>query len=384
MKIRLTFLLFSAVNALSGSVANIEADAEVAAWHNRRNADLTFSFYDRDGDRWVDSEEWRARCRRPDQFKFLDENGDCRVSLQEFCSSVKLRTYDHPAVVYKNVTYKQIGDWRGLMDIYMPVEKRWLRVPVVVFIHGGGWQFGQKEDVIPVGWKQNFELKYFTAAGFAVAAIDYRLCKFDLEHTVMFDCVVDCKDAVRFLAKEGNRFGLAEERIIVFGGSAGGHLAQLVVLSPPDAFPGDEMLRGISVQPIGGISRYGPSDFTDFTLFDADSMGKFLERFRNRLFLEGESSERIKYNQRLLSPISYLKKGSPPMLFMHGNRDRLIPYKQMLRMQSAALEIGADMRFVTVGNAGHGWKHERGDGPIDPGPNVLARMPVEFAVTLIK
>ncbi len=80
--------------------------------------------------------------------------------------------------------------------------------------------------------------KALLAEGFCIVSVDYRLARKDTP-VRMRDCVIDSKDAVRFLVKNRETLHIDSERVFVFGDSAGGHIAQMLLLSPPGSLAGD-------------------------------------------------------------------------------------------------------------------------------------------------
>ena len=148
-----------------------------------------------------------------------------------------------------------------------------------------------------------------------------------------------------------------------------------------DQFPGDETLLGNDVQPIAGISWYGPSDFTDVKLFETDFSDKNADRFGARI--AGSDSNYAKNPQAFeeMSPTSWIKKDSPPMLVMQGNRDSTIPLAHATHLKEKADEIGADVEMVIVKNAGHNWRKAGGDP--EPGKEEIQRMTAEYALQQI-
>ncbi|MFA5688270.1 MAG: alpha/beta hydrolase [Kiritimatiellales bacterium] len=279
--------------------------------------------------------------------------------------TINIRSYPRSAPVYRNVLYKQTNDWFGLIGIYMPNENAQKPVPVIVWFHGGGWQLGAKEDI------DTLVLEEMTGRGFAVVSVGYRLCNFDPDNVLIHDCVTNCKDSIRFLVKNAEKYSFDSERIAVWGGSAGGHLAQMTALSPPESFPGDPSLLPHSVQPAAGISWFGPSDFVHYQLFDLASDAAYHHRWRNRIFIAGTSPEEVIRIKQEISPVLYMKKDSPPMMFALGDTDRTISYRQMELMQSRAEEVTASFRFLTVANAGHGWKKDAEYNPVPVKPEIV-------------
>src|SRR5262249_453315 len=99
-----------------------------------------------------------------------------------------------------------------LLDLYLPAKPAKKPLPVVLWIHGGGWKNGSKE---------NCPLTWLAAAGDAGASLDYRLIPWS-RWPAQLD---DCRDAVRWLRAHADKYGLAPNHVVASGGSAGGHLA---------------------------------------------------------------------------------------------------------------------------------------------------------------
>ena len=126
-------------------------------------------------------------------------------------------------------------------------------LPLVIWVHGGGWQNGSKDACPPLR-------RGYVARGYAVASINYRLSG----HAVFPAQIEDCKAAVRWLRARAPEYGLDPDRFGVWGSSAGGHLAALLGTS------GDvkEFERGAHLDQSSRVQavcdEYGPTDFTVF------------------------------------------------------------------------------------------------------------------------
>ena len=173
----------------------------------------------------------------------------------------------------------------------------------------------------------------------------------------MRDCVIDSKDAVRFLAKNADSLGLDRDQFYVLGDSAGGQIAQMLLLSPSDSLTGDVELTDVPYQILAGVSWYGPCDFEDMSLFNYDDRPNFNDRFGPRILGGVEVSPEDKLRlYREMSPVQYLKKDSPPLLMIQGNKDTTIPVKHAYRMEKRAKEIQAPVKTLIVKNSGHNWR----------------------------
>ncbi|MEP2775912.1 MAG: alpha/beta hydrolase [Luteolibacter sp.] len=276
---------------------------------------------------------------------------------------------------FLNVIYKQVDGRQIRMDIYLPPgEKSEAAAPVIYYVHGGGWAAGSKAKgglplMLPV-------FRQLAEKGFVCVSIDYRLYK-PGNGVLMRDCVTDAVDGLRFLKKEAKQYGIDPDKIVVWGDSAGGQLAQMLALADPKTFPGDESLAEFDVQPIAGISWYGPTDFTDTKLFKVDSSDKEPDRFGSRITgTEGGYAENPKAYEEM-SPYFWISKQSPPMLLIQGDKDTTIPLAHAPHLKEKADKIGADVTMMIVKNAGHNWRKVGGE--IEPSLEEIQRITADFA-----
>src|ERR1700728_3201649 len=122
----------------------------------------------------------------------------------------------HGEQIKGNIVYARRLTGNLHLDLYMPATPA--PHPVVIWIHGGGWKFGDK------GWM--LYLRKLTRQGFAIASIQYRL-----SGTAKYPAAIhDCRDALHWLEKNGSTSALPPRHIFLSGASAGGHLAAFVAL----------------------------------------------------------------------------------------------------------------------------------------------------------
>ncbi|MDF7806367.1 alpha/beta hydrolase [Pontiellaceae bacterium B12219] len=274
-----------------------------------------------------------------------------------------------------DVTYKQVGNRQLKMDIYMPPAGKTSAAPVLYYVHGGGWAAGSKDKGGLPLMRPVFE--QVAEKGFVCVSIDYRLCKKN-SGIIMRDCVVDAMDGLRFLKQHAAQFGIDPDRIVVWGDSAGGQLAQMLTLADPKTFIGDASLSEFDVFPRAGISWYGPTDFTDVNLFITDLSDKNPDRFGFRITGEEGGFAKFPEAYQEMSPINWIKKDSSPLLLMQGDTDSTIPYAHAPHLKKKADAIGADVEMVIVKHAGHNWRKAGGDP--DPGVAEIQRMTAEYAI----
>ncbi|MCX6854535.1 MAG: alpha/beta hydrolase [Verrucomicrobia bacterium] len=274
-----------------------------------------------------------------------------------------------------NVLYKKAPEEDLYLDLYYPTTKQSTKLPVVIYTHGGGWATGSKQGIASGGFSELYMT--LLSKGFAVAAVNYRLYQKD-GTVAMRDCVIDAKDAVRYLAKNSESLGLDPMRCLVHGDSAGGHLAQMLLLSSPESLPGDPALAAVNYQMIAGVSWYGPCDFEKSDLFNADDRPDFRDRFGPRILKPDTDAKNKLTLYREMSPIQYLKKSGPPLLMIQGDKDTTIPVKHAHYMKEEAEATGAPVEIMIIKNAGHNWREV--DATIQPSRNAIVERTVSFLV----
>lgn len=257
-----------------------------------------------------------------------------------------------------DITYKTTGQGPLRLDLHYPVTpKPDAGYPLVVFTHGGGWAAGSK--AIGDRGVRYLGVSALTKQGFCVASVEYRLCTKDGGIT-MRDCVTDAKDAMRYLAKNAANLSLDVQRVFTWGDSAGGHIAQMLLLSSPESFPGDPALADAEYQLVGGVSWYGPCDFEKTELFNPDGRAGFRDRFGARIIKAGADENTKLATYREVSPVNYLRSDSPPLLMLQGDKDTTIPVHHAHYMKERADAVKAPVEIIIVHNAGHNWREEGG------------------------
>ena len=226
-----------------------------------------------------------------------------------------------------------------LMDILRPQNPSATPRPAVLFLHGGGWENGDKED--------HTVAALLASNGFVAATINYRLSG----EATFPAAVEDSKCAVRYLRAHAARYGIDPDRIGAMGSSAGGHLAMLTGCADEKAgLEGSGGWQDVSSRVKAVVSYFGPSDFTvgemGVETASVDLVQKFL----------GGTSEGKPELYRRASPITYVSPNAPPLLLIHGDRDNVVPIEQSERMLRAYREAGRNAKMIRVEGAGHGFQ----------------------------
>ncbi|MCC9654564.1 alpha/beta hydrolase [Rhodopirellula halodulae] len=273
------------------------------------------------------------------------------------------------------VVYKSVGRKDLKLDLYYPTSKRSEECPVVVFTHGGGWAAGNRYKAARGSFALVFQR--LIKKGFAVAPVSYRLAKKN-SGVAIRDCVIDCKDAIRYLAKHSETFQIDPNRVFVMGDSAGGHIAQMLLLTSPEQLPGEVPLAKTHYRMVAGVSWYGPCDFENLDLFNHDDRADFRDRFAARILNSnsGPTEKLVRYRE--VSPINYINEDSPPLLMIQGDKDTTIPVKHAYYMKKKADAVGAPIEIMIIKNSGHNWR--RVDADIDPSRETIIERTVQFLV----
>ena len=321
-----------------------------AADYDTTFAQRSMDRYDTDGDQLVSEEEAGKQWIR---YGKLDQDGDGALSLEEM-KKLPQAYLKHDGKRYLNLCYKQTAEEDLYVDLYLPRKAGKKPAPLLYYTHGGGWSAGSKHGI--AGGSFSSVATALLEEGFAVASVNYRLCKKGRSVT-MYECLEDCKDGLRFLIKDAKKYGIDPNAVYPFGDSAGGHLAQMMTLSSAESFVGDPSLAGVRYRVKAGVSWYGPSDFTRNELFSLDGVTDKRNRFLGRIFKPGEEVNKDAQRVKEISPIYYLSADTPPLYMMQADKDACIPVHHAYEMKKKADAVGADFGSVVVKDAGHNWRN---------------------------
>lgn len=288
-----------------------------------------------------------------------------------FCAMANITSaaIDNIGTEYIDVTYKTVDGVDLKLDIYRPDTNA--TTPVVIYTHGGGWVTGDKGSAA-VGYKSTV-ISNLLEQGVSVVSVQYRYAS---NGNVMADCVIDAKDACRFMTQNASTYNINKDQMATFGDSAGAHIAMLVALSGNTyiAFEGDSSLSSYSnYQIVGCAAWYGPVSFR--TQFNEDEFwtlgGRFLSGFGTRIFGTETDSSAITAAQVIVSPTRYYDASSVPLTLVHGNMDTTIPIYHMYGMMDLAATVGnSDFASLEIENAGHNFLSANGEA-ISPTANEI-------------
>ena len=254
--------------------------------------------------------------------------------------------------VFQDIVYEDNLDPRYQLKMDVLVPATYQKMPVLVFIPGGGFIRSDKTENL----QQRLRI---AEQGYVVASVEYRT----VPDAIYTDSVADIKKAIRYLRANAHKFSIKEDKIAVMGSSAGGYLAAMVgVTNGVKAFDqGGNLDYKSDVQ--GVIDIYGPTDLSLIPDGVPEALRKKIRdnldlvTFSQQTFVKGlafngrvkrDSTAQIKAN-----PLSYInKKGNiPPFLLMHGDKDSLVSPSQTEMLYDKLKENGHDAtRYILHGS----------------------------------
>ena len=235
-----------------------------------------------------------------------------------------------------NIVYSVGSNYECKLDVYTrrgtPAP-----LPVVIFIHGGGWVGGIKET-------GTFWLMPYIQMGCAVVNVEYRMARTALAPAA----VEDCRLALRWVTRNARAYNFDSTKIVVTGGSAGGHLALMTGMldstagfdSPRDWDQINPVLRVAAI-----VNWFGITDVKD--LLSGPNRQNYAVSWL------GSQPNREAIADRV-SPLTYLRKGLPPILTIHGTADQLVPYSHATRLHAGLEKAGVRNELITIPDGRHG------------------------------
>jgi acetyl esterase/lipase len=258
-----------------------------------------------------------------------------------------------------------------LADLWLPPADHARSGLGVIYVHGGAWRLGTKD----MGTRTFF--RRLAGQGHVVMDIDYTLAP----ATDVPGMVGDVKRALIWLKQNAAAYGVNPERIVLIGGSAGGHLALLAAYTPNDAaLQPDGSTVDTSVRAV--VSFYGPADFLDVHEDVVRTRDRLIRRKRIRLYgalvetllqrggvvapgtpiedagnyvvqlLGAEPTERPDLYARL-SPSGRVGPHCPPTLLLQGTADIFGMSRSVRRLHQLLQTAGVPSVLVEFPNSDH-------------------------------
>lgn len=309
--------------------------------------------FDANDDGVIESSEAKDQLKR--NFARIDANNDGKLDRDELAKLVErlrggqagrnprnLFVVPDDVKLVKDIAYREGESEKWKLDLFLPNNKQTedpSKRPAIVFIHGGGWRSGDKG-----GGQWRSQPVAYAQKGYVCISVNYRLT----DETSIVGCIEDCKNAVRWLRANAEKYNVDSDRIGAYGNSAGAHLVSVLGLADEKAgLEGDGPYQDYSSAIQAVVCSAPPTDLVNW-----DGKSEFDPRRGKRLFGTSDLDEGLELAKKC-SPVTYVKKGVP-FLVIHGTADRTVPVFQGDSFVEALKKVDADVNYIRVKGAGHG------------------------------
>jgi acetyl esterase/lipase len=224
----------------------------------------------------------------------------------------------------RTLVYKKVAGRELEMHVFEPEGlKDGDQRACYLIIHGGGWTGGIPQRMYPFA-------AHYAKLGLVSISMQYRLHSAKTGVSV-FDCVKDARSAVRYIRAHAPELGINPQKIIVSGGSAGGHLAAATALFDNVNEDSDDL-------------KVSPAPNALVLLFPVIDTSK-----------EGYGNAKIGEHWEELSPVHHVRAGLPPTIIFHGTGDTVTPFAGANAFHKAMLKAGNRCELDINEGGAHGY-----------------------------
>lgn len=242
----------------------------------------------------------------------------------------------------RNVVYGMVSGAALLLDVHRPAKSNGLGV---IFVSGSGWQASNEYGAAPLKEQQiGLWGPPLTAAGYTVFALNHRAApRFHYPAAIE-----DVQRAIRFVRHHAKDYGIEPARLGGVAGSSGGHLVGLAaMLATPGAATDPDPVNRESAALQAIVLRAPVLDLRNVDTIEGTAyVVSFMEA------PPSQDSARAAY--QAASPITHVKSGSPPVMLLHGDDDRIVPYAQSVAMKAALEKANVPVALITIPGGAHG------------------------------
>ncbi|MCR9115681.1 MAG: alpha/beta hydrolase fold domain-containing protein [bacterium] len=254
--------------------------------------------------------------------------------------------------VISDISYADNDNPRQCLDLVLPVKRSSKEpLPVIAFIHGGGWRAGNKTG----GTRK---VGAFVASGdYIGVSIGYRLT----DEASWPAQGHDCKAAIRWIKANAQKYNLDPKRIVVWGTSAGGHLTAYLGTTGNDKSLEGKLGNHLkeTSEVAGAIDFFGPANF--ITMADGESRIDHSKASSPEGRLLGGAPKEVAETAKAASPVTHVDKNDPPFLIAHGTNDQVVPFDQSTELHQRLKDADVQSALITMKDAGHGFSHPKLD-----------------------
>ncbi len=239
----------------------------------------------------------------------------------------------------KDYIYKETASGNLELTFLEPLVQKYDKAPLLFMIPGGGWHIEYRQwmiDFVPV------VVESLRKEGFAVASIDYRVFS---DGVCMHDILTDCFDAIRYLVKYAQVFGIDKSSVVTIGHSAGAHLALMVGYAPQNKFYDEKSV--IKMFGVKGVVALSPAT----VLYD-----KSYHELNDCTDLFDEKT--MERDMKAAEPISYVSPSCPPTFLAAGTLDPLIHHTSSELLYDMLKKAGVEAELHISVGGGHDYEQK--------------------------
>ena len=248
--------------------------------------------------------------------------------------------------ILREIPYADTKNPKQTLDLVVPHAPSSLPpLPLVVWIHGGGWKKGDKRS----GHHPDRLPAIVKTGRFVGATLSYRLSG----ESKWPSQIHDCKAAVRWLRGNSKKYGIDPKRIAVWGSSAGGHLVSMLGSSGENPLLEGELGKHLdqSSRVSAVVNYYGPSAL--LRMDDYPSKIVHNARHSPESLLIGSPIQKSKLKALQASPLNHVTPDDAPHLHFHGTDDPLVPFNQSAIYHNALKKASVESILITSNGGGH-------------------------------
>ncbi|WP_146851063.1 alpha/beta hydrolase fold domain-containing protein [Brevifollis gellanilyticus] len=321
-----------------------------------------FEALDTNKDGKLSKEEMPERFR--ENFSRVDANSDGSISKEEHVAvltrsqqrqdQAKKKDGSQPRPVpegieaQRDLAYADTDNPRQKLDLYLPKARKDNKpLPVIVFIHGGGWKAGDKSGGL------NNVARFVQSGEYAGVSVGYRLT----DEAKWPAQIHDCKAAIRWIKANAKEYNLDASKIGVWGTSAGGHLVSHLGTSGDvkqlEGTLGKHLDQNSSVTCV--VNFFGPENFLSMVRQPSTVDRTKGKDYPEALLLGGAVPDREAVAKEA-SPVTHASKGDAAFFTAHGTKDPLVPYAQGEEIHATLQKAGVPSLLQEMTNGGHGFR----------------------------
>lgn len=248
-----------------------------------------------------------------------------------------------PVRFYLNLPYAKNDNLRQQLDIYIPEQPSYVPMPVVIYLHGGHWEAGDKAEA------PGRMLPLVTSGDYAVVSVGYRLTS-EAHWPAQLH---DVKAAIRWVRARADDYGLDPQRIALWGRDAGGQLALMSGMTNQAqdmaGFLGPYTHIRSDVAAV--VNYAGVSDLNNLLLQDS-SVDRAASNAPEARLVGGNLQDHNDIASAA-SAVHYIRPGGPPVLSVHGTSDEIVPYQQAIDLHQRLKDAEIEQHLISLLGGGH-------------------------------